>query len=637
MSSKQPNVLERHCEKVLAVSFAVILVGVIVWQLIFFEMRVKVGSDSVPLQQLNEKLAQKETDLSRKLGASGDSPLELPQAKQVSSIELFETGRSKPISPGSELKPTEPSFGKLLTGGTVANSQWFYEPTFAAPQMRGAVVSTDAIDLNAVDAEVKTQSSAFFAQFVPPAPTDVTWVTPFAIIDPTALRAELERADRSQRPAREAIPRPWFSDSLFIVDVVFERQRLGSDGAWCDKTVVVPPPGQDSWRPAAESAGANASTRDTVFANLADDVMQLDVLQPPLIAMKGQNFREPQVGGTVAEVGVSDAERAQESAAKKIQKLRSEFERLVTQLKEAGGRLDPPKKDGEPPPGEGGSGGGVDGGNKGGGGFGMGGDGAVKKGDNAAASADAQAKKDLRMKLTRRVDQKGRELRKLEDSYAAKFPKPAVEGTKAAAPPKPPLRASTELLAWTHDFSAIPGETYQYRATLKIYNPFFTHKILLVEAQQSLTQSLTVASTTSGWGEAIAVPLPSSFFVTRGSAKGGMGGRRLSVELFKYSNGVLRTATDELVVGDAVGEDSPQKGERIDFSTPWYLADLFDDAGNDASGGVVAVFRRFDAAGALMEEIRTVAGDSNSPALQAKRRELPSSIPILETPKDPNS
>ena len=78
MSTKKPTFLEVHCEKILVASFSLLLVSARVWQLLFLQIDVKVGSESVGLVDLEQKLDKKEREVSQKLEPT--APLQIEMA-----------------------------------------------------------------------------------------------------------------------------------------------------------------------------------------------------------------------------------------------------------------------------------------------------------------------------------------------------------------------------------------------------------------------------------------------------------------------------------------------------------------------------------------------------------------------------
>lgn len=634
MSTKKPTFFEVHCEKILVAILSLFLVSITVWQLVFLQIDVKVGSESVGLVELEKKLEKKDREVSQKLDPTNPLQIEIPEQKKLPSSEIFQRERVVGLAPQSTLPLNEPSFSGLLVGGSISNNQWFYEPNFVAAKMGGVSITSDAVDLSQLSAEdLKLE---FLNQFLPPKSSDVVWATPWIVVDLASMRNEFTRSNSAPPPAKEAIPKPWVNDSLYVLDLVFERRERLENNDWSEPRVINPVPMQESWRSAIESKDSNASTRDTVFLNLSDFDMQMEVFQPSIFPMKGKNFIEPSInseGSKPIDETPEDADR--KAFEKKIAKAFSTLERLQSELKKAGGRLEPPA-------------GGNSANNEsnkgkskgGGGGFGFGGGGSMKKGDPGTGdSAEEQAVKELRIRLTKKVDQATKSFEILSSEFSKKYPE-AIEDKKdlAKKPNETPktFKDVSEIVAWTHDFDVREGSTYQYRTTIKIYNPFFTRKILLVPEQQPLSSGLAVSSATSEWGEEVTIPSATSFFLTRGSARDGIGGRRLSIDLFRYSSGVVRSTSEDLALGDPVGKVVGAKDDAIDFSTLWYVADIFDDAGIDTNGGILAVFQRRTNTGELIQEIRSLT-DKDSEIYKEFKKQLPETQPKKVDPKTPKA
>ena len=618
MSSKRPSFIELHCEKLLAVLLGVALAGITVWQLVFLSVGVKVGTETLSIQDIRGRIERQEQALSKKLDRDAPVPLELPEAKQISSAEVFEHQRIAAVAPASSLAPNQPAFGKMLMAEAGSQRQWFHVPEFAAARMEGAVVTRDAIDATAIPPEFRETNAAFATAHLPPESTDVTWVTPWAVIDLAGMRSELLRDDLGKRPPQSAIPRPWINDALAILDVAFERQQKRADGSWSDPIVVAIAPGQDSWRPAVESSAANASTRDTVFANLSDYDIQLDVLQPALLPMVRGNFAQPTLQGGSSAPALSPQAQQELLARKRLATRSKALKKIEADVTAAGGELEPPP-DTARDSGRGGDSGTKD---KGGGfGGGMGGGGSVnKRTQDDPDGPGATESKERRIRLTRQVRRARKEFEKLRTDFEKQFPAVAASENASANAPTLKFADVPEVVTWTHDFDVQEGTTYRYRATLKVYNPFFTRKILLVQEQESLAQGIAVRSAVSEWGGEVSIPLGTSFFLTRGSARDGIGGRRIGLELFRHAGGEMRTSSIDLVPGDRVGKDRDAKGGDVQFETPWFLVDIFEDAGGEMTDGVatadrsnlIAVFQRVDATGEMEQELRPVESDKNS-------------------------
>lgn len=619
MAGKKIGFLELHWEKMLAGVGGAVLVGVLVWELVLSGTTVKVGSEAVSIGDFEDKLAKQEQAIERKINADLPADLAIPQRKSVSTAVEFATQRDAELMAG-DLPRNRPWFGSMLTGLAGDRNIWFYEPKFVAPKPGRVLVTRDAFDAAAIATEdlqeFEKSSPNFVERFLKSESADVTWATPTAVVSLKGLWDELQKESIADRPPRERIKMPWTNGSdeggLMIVDVVFERRQRKPDGSWGSPVAVTPVVGALSYRSdIASTEMPRASLRDSLTKDLADIGAQMDILQPPLLPMKGGYFIEPSpMSGAAGAPVVDPVVAARQRDERKIAAARDQLDRTAKQLEDKGGRLDPPppgSKDGTggatPPPREKGGGGGPPG---------MGGGGGAMKKEKRDADGQA-ANSAVRIALTKKLDREKASLKKLEEAFALAYPEDKF-AAKKDAPPEPPLREREDVVVWTHDFDVQDGATYQYRATVVVFNPFFTRQDVLVKEQQSLDRGAGIASAVSSWGPEITIGDSTEFFLTRGSARDGVGGRRVTVELFRYIDGVVRTTSEDVVVGDPVGKNAAGKSGGGDFRTPYYLADIFDDGAD----GLVAVFESRSATGQAAIEIRTLA-DKDSEQYRALR------------------
>ena len=633
MAGKKISFIELHWEKMLAGLGGATLVGVLVWELVLSGTMIKVGSDSVSISDFQDKLVKQEQTIERRINA-GELPsgVEIPKRKSVSSADEFSAKRDADLVAG-DLPKNRPWFGGMLTGLSGDRNVWFYEPQFAASKAGRVVVTRDAFDPTAIAAEdlaeFEKSSPSFVERFLKSESTDVTWATPTATVPLKALWAELQKESPSDRPPREQIKAPWTNGSeaggLMIVDVVFERRQKKPDGSWGNAVTVAPVVGALSYRGDMTAADAGAaSLRDSLTQGLADIGAQMDILQPPLLPMKGGYFVEPSSAGTSSDApAVDPAVAARQRDERKIAAARAQVERTAKQLEEKGGRLDPP-----PPGSKDGAGGGTAPPKERGGGGppGTGGGGAMKKEKRGADGEELN--KAARISLTKKLDRERASLKKLEEAFAKNYPEEKTAARVEAAP-EPPLRDREDVVVWTHDFDIQDGATYQYRATVMVFNPFFTRKDVLVKEQQQLDRGAGIASAVSPWGPEVTIGDTTEFFVTRGSARDGVGGRRVTVELFRYIDGVVRMASEDVVVGDPVGKLLSGKTSSGDFRTPYYLVDIFDDGAD----GIVAVFETRSTTGESAIEMRTLA-DKDSEQYRALRDLSASAAPKKVATRD---
>ncbi len=623
-----------HCEKILVLFAGILCVGVLVWQFLFYGIEVKVGNSTVSLAQLNEKLLKADSSVTAKLDPAGNSPLEIPTQKRVGNdSDIFREKLSSDVTPSLPLPANEPNFGSLLLGKAIENEQVFYSPVFVAAQMKEAILSIDALDLSAIDKELESENAVFFSKYKAPASSDIIWVSPCAEINLAALRLELERNDLKQTPPIESIPNQWFDPAPFILDVVFERQQKAAGNTWGTVTIVKPVPGQGAWREMIETGKGGQGIRDTVFSELASYAAQMSVLQPEMLPTKNQSFPPESFSDqTEKDSDLTKADQEKKLAEKKLNSVVLQLERIEVNLKKAGGPLYPSKGSGSGSDTDDADGKKEKGGR--GNGFGMGGGGSVKKG--APTGADTQASKDTRISLTKKRDQKKKEFDKLKSEFEVQFPE-SIQDSKNLAKQEPKMQLTdlSVVNVWAHDLEAVAGNTYRYRATVKIYNPFFTRENLLVAAQTKLSKGLVISSATSEWGNEVTLPSATSFFFTRGSARDGIGGRRISIALFRNSSGVQNLSSEDLKLGDPVGGVHGEKESTVDFSTNWYLADIFDDAGSDKNGGIIAVFQQRTNAGEVLQEFRSIEGDSEN--FMKFKKQLPETQPKKVDPKTPKA
>lgn len=637
MASKKISPLEQHCEKILVAVAGFALAGVVTWQLVFAQTKVEVGGGALTLPDLENKIATRTADLQRKLAS--ENTIELPAPQQVSNLDAFTAKLSTSISPAATLAANQPAFGKNIVVQALQADEWYYEPVLGAVAVEGVTVTTDSLTADAFTEEDVKAHPQLAARFPAGASRDITWATPWGSVDLAAMRSEFHKSNTAVTPVRAALPTPWFNDGLFILDMVFERQRLAADGSWEAPTVVDSVPGQESWREDILPERADSSTRETAFTNLADLDLQMDVLQPDFMPTKKSAFIAPgdsdSAASAAASAGLSDADRAKAKAKRKLDDRRRALSRLKEQLDKAGGPLDPVKPGAGGAAGGGGFGGpsgggegGDSGGGKGGGGGGLGGGGGGlgggggMKGRNSGSNSakDDEASKAVRIRLTKLYRTAEKDLAREEAAFVKEWPAPVADDTsKPAVDAKQNFGDLDRVITWTHDWQVEPGETYRYRCVCKVYNPFFTKKNSLVTEQQPLAGAFTIATQASPWGPSVTIPLPTKFFVLRAAGTdSSTSARRATIELYRYVDGELQRQSETYSPGDPIGRASSTAPDAVNFETPWFVVDIFEDFGRESERGqsakrsMTVVLERFDAAGKSMREIRTVEQDSAS-------------------------
>ncbi len=599
MKVKGINVFEQHLEK-MVLGFAVLVAFGLVGMELLLVPEVKVGSKSVSTREVDGMLESKASQIASKLeGADGLVDKDGKPMPTEDQIELatakFERRMSQDVAPAKQLALTAPSFnGMLVKSGLAAADVVYHVPAPPALAMVGVQETADALTPESAKEAAKA-SAALAARFGTDmsVPKDVVWTTPVARIDLKAIRADLAAAEPDANPPRAAIPSVWFQNTAYVLDVVFERRERQADGAW-GEPVVVPVfaarPAEITFRGRIDgSESAGASLRDDVFQILGVDENQEEVLQPSFYDTVNGAFVSPEVlaeAATASSGGAPDQAAAQRrmmqlqtqliDRRRRADALRAELGKiggLWDEEKERKAEEDRKREERERKKNEKAGGGGGGGGGPGGGGLGGGG---AMNGRGNSQSDDKELKRQQAERRSKSAQLKRieSEIARIEGDLGAAAPK---EGTPAAAAPT--LASKDELLVWGHDLEVEPGKTYQYRCRVRVYNPFFARKNMLVEEQQNLGLADRVAldSPVSPWSGEIRVSQSLRCFLTRatvGDGTGNLGSARF--EVYRLVDGKWRVSDVSVQPGERIGRPDAKNG-GIDFTTDYYVIDVVED------------------------------------------------------------
>jgi uncharacterized membrane protein YgcG len=592
------NPFEQHVEKIVLGAAVLGVIGVGVWEFGLNESTVSLGGRQVPISTVDGELDREAQKLQAQLRDEAEAGVTLPELKQATS-SLFEERLNKGTGAGALLGPAGPSFASALVKDGLAKDVSYHEPKFPAPTALLVQSTSDALT-----DEAKSTYSPYLGSAVSGKSTDITWITPSALINLQDMRDELE----SDGPGEaKSIPTRWWEDTLLIADVVFERQERLEDGAWGPTTVVDPVGTQLaadlSFRKDLAATPVPPELRGTVVETLKQASDQLAVLRPDFYPTKRGLWIEPNDAAPVAPVGISPEElrrlRDLEKAQTDLRKLEKRRAGLEAELKELGGRLDPPtgddkKKDQDDKKSNGATG---DGGG-GGGGFGFGGGGGMKGRRDPNAGKDAENDK-KRIQKTKQFDQVVKEIEAKKEQLTS-LGATAAQVEQAAK--QVDLVNDESVRVWTHDVNVKAGATYRYRCSVKLLNPFLGKESVLTAAQQPLAKASSIASATSAWSAPYTVPSELALFVTQASLRGR---GEATVEVYRLHDGQRRVETFNVSPGDRIGAMSPAKSDTtgVDFTTGWFVVDLFVDpksqGADDAADQAVVVIQ--DLNGKLIE------------------------------------
>ncbi len=643
MKLKGINPFEQHIEKIaLGVALAAVA-GVATWQFISAPS-VTVGGRAVSPNQVDDVLEQKARALQERL--RGDSNINIPSDGVQLAAPSFQERLNKPVSPASTLAVNLPAFGSALARASASVADvWYYEPKLAAVKMESVVQTADALTPEAAKLAAAASGvvKARFSETT--GPQDVVWTTPVATLDVKAMRAELARSDASAKPPRAAIPSVWYLETPFVVDVVFERRERKNDGTWSEPQTVPVFSARDEaveFRPRV--AGADAGLREDMFAVLGNATNQLSVLQMPFYDTVNDSFVSPALakdqGTATKDPGDAMNSRRMLQLRTQLENKRRQAAKLTDELTKLGGPWDEAKekeeadrrkqdektrKDSEK-------------GNKGGSGFGMGGGG--MQGRNTGAGEDAKDREAKAARERQARMTKTQALHRIQKDIAALEQQLGATPTTASTAPVtvPSLVTEDQILVWGHDLEVEPGHTYQYRAKVCAYNPFFAKGNQLVKEQdeKGLAKSFVLESAVSEWSEPVTVSPRVRFFVTRASAgDGALGLGTAQVEVYRLVDGQWRRSEMQVQPGERIGRVDEGKGNRktVDFTTDYYVASIVEDLTNTEAGKhpAVVVVRPMNEG---ESQVRVPAGELEDSERQRLREEAASALAAAEKPAE---
>jgi uncharacterized membrane protein YgcG len=601
---------EQHIEKFILAGFGVVALGVGAMQFLLRPTDVTLENQPAGPEEVERALKARADAVSSKLagGASG-SPLvegELPLA-----MKTFPGALEGGVSPRTTLPTTAPALAAaILPSEAAIDAGRFYEPNFAAPKMVTVRQESDTL----ADGVLKSSPELADAfKFAPGDPEDVTWLVPVAEVDVAAIRSELRRAMLNQKPPILAIPGLWYKESLWLVDVVFERQELGADGNWSSPQAIGLLPARYQFTFRNEIPKAGVDLREEMFRLLSQNEKVLAVLQPDFLPTKGETFS---AGLVLASVSESEPKSAVENPeARRLSRLRQSLKRVTierdrteVQVKELGGPCEPPKSDDPEKKPRGGDSGGDGGGARSPGGGGLGG--GMSGGGGGKNRGQPEKKEDLEkcVRMTRRLKSLNDELAKIEAEIGRLAPSTSIGSSSSMVD----LGKDAKVYVWAHDLWVKPGATYRYTCRIESFNPFFARKLQLIPEQQRLSDPFVLSSKTSAPSDPVTVKPPVAIFVTEAQPNGGrlgMGTARL--ELYRFFDGARRSQTVDVQPGDRVGavqERRRDSGPTVDFSTEWYVVDILSET-TGAGDGVQVLLRRANG-GEMM--VRSPAADESS-------------------------
>jgi len=614
MKRKGITIWELYLERIVLGAAGLFFVAFGGFQLLRSPNTVSIQNRQVAPAEINDLLRDKASEVGEQLTPGAPAAIQVPDHSPL--LPDFQSRVSGSIGPAAVIAIAQRPVRISDQAITIADVQ-YYEPKFDAPRPIEAKQFFDAIHPEVISSTEAIES------LVGPAPYDVTWVVPAAVVDLDGMREELKRST----PAMAAIPMNWHEGRVDIFDLVVERETL-VDGSWSDRRTIDVPPGFLSFRERLASS-IDRPAWEKMIGELRHEGSQEAVIRPPFYDSIGSSFSgRSEALPTIEE---TDGNRQLAARRKALAEKLAEQKSLREELARLGGREDRKPKEpersggstgggagggdgnapgegsgggdgGVAPPGAGGSpglGGGGDGGGRrelkgpprkaagAGAGAGLGAGGSGDETGSGDQDLDRQERRrEARIdRIKRDLKRLSREIERLADQIEAETGIDPLEATTDEGPEKGAsanLMDGPSVVVWAHDLSALPEMTYRYRFTLQVRNPFYTRKLDLIEAQHSLADRPVLASKTSAWSEEIRTAPMSRLYVTSAQwEQGRLGFGSAQAEVFRFNGGRWWRAQFSVEPGGRVGglekvgkgPDAPE----VDFGTDWFVLDIIRD------------------------------------------------------------
>ena len=643
MKTKGITIWEQHAEKMVLGLAGLLFVAIVAKQFIGSPNVVPQGGKQVGPADIDQLLIDDAERLLALMDSSARAPVQIDEPIRAASY--LNDRMAEPLVSRIELAFLEPNIVPGFEKGPITDDRIFFEPVVPTPSRVAAAQFTDTL----ADGIVQANDGLGELFPDPNQPPDITFVTTFGVFDRAELMSQLHEEHPDPIDPVSNIPDLWYNDPLEILDVVIERQTL-DDGHWTNLTTLQQIPGRSTLRPQLEE-GIEGTARNQVLADAGRLDRATDIARPAFYATRNNEWIPAELDLEQEQLVGADGEREDPEIARIKRKLRRERTRaagIVRDLEPLGGPAgsgdggDPGGLGGGPGGGTGGDGdrgrgrgGNAGGGGKqappgGGGGFGAGG------GDIPGRRGPPGQKRDeqRRIGLTKSLRSIEMKISQLQRDLKLLLPDADVDEEGSDEPD------DGKIMVWGHDLYAEPGETYRYRVTLKLYNPFFGKKRSLTDEQARLAESFTISSDPSDWSAQITVDPRLLVYITNASAPGQRGGAgnlglgQVTAEVYKYYDGQQWMDSFKVQPGEHIGGPQTQRvgdGQpsiEVDFSTGLYVLDIIEDidappadARNSGSAATVLLQDALDAKKIQLRDPRIDASDEHRRDMRDKIRD----------------
>jgi uncharacterized membrane protein YgcG len=570
MKNNSTKLWEEYIEYAV-LAFAILVMGWFAWGAFGTSIEVKVGKRTVTTATVDAELESLAKKISPKQSNTVAAPIEIV-APSPPLGEEFNRRAIESVSPNQHL--VFPSLD--MTASLNKGQEVFAELVMYATPEISSPVDVRTRQWFGTIRESEIDNNEDLLDEVDGPPYDTTWIQ----VDATFNIDAAVEAFRASSDGLQSVPDRWYDGGADIFDIQIERQRL-VQGIWSDSAVIGILPGHLQYRERAENGSIDSSEKDKIIHDLRGG-LQAEITRPAFYLCKNNLPSEEDFDPATWDDTVKDMtekgmlQKKLDIQVKKITKQEKLIETIRKRLSDENGS----------------SGGG---GSMGGGGpMGGGGGGGRSGGNNKRARLQKQLNSAEAKLTTLRL--KKQELEEEIDAIGS-----SDEGEEEVV-------LSGEIRVWGHDMTTTPGETYRYRMSVQLANPFFGHKPSLYPEQKVLAEKVTITSLTSEWSEEIEVLNSIQWFVVNARKSGesmnpdALDSGFVTVEFFEFSNGVWGQNTFNVQVGQRigiVGED--------DKSVDWFVLDIIEDI----QGDIV-----------LLQDIQTGEMKTVYPSVESKKTEL---------------
>lgn len=502
MKTKGITIVERHGEKAVVGVFALLALGVVAWQFVGAGNRVTIeNNQKVEPDRAFDSITRKAQQVAGQI-ADPNPASGIPETvPDAAEIVRYRVEQGLLRADG----PLPVALGLSVTEEEVSIPD---DARFAAvdvPAPTGVAAAQYIVTLN----PLAVADSEALASVAPSSqPFDLRAVSVQASFPAAEFRANLE-ADPDGAGPLSPLPRTFWLNRTAILDIRLERQRVNADGSTGPVERVAPSPRAESFA-SAVSPGMSPGEFQTLAREARTRIGA--VTQPPFPpTISGDLWAPPaQMGPGAAVTQNADMARLQAQLATR-ERDRADLER----------RLE--------------------------------------------IATTEQARNNLNTRLAANQSEIDRlEARIVElDAQLAADEQASAASPTTGLPEARNIETAQDIAIVAHDLTARPGETYRYRLSVGVTNPFFPWSANLQDDQRDLAEEPVLFTEATEWSSPVQIAPQAQVFFTRaagGQDAAAVGGYRVgdaSAEIFGLYYGFWRSASSRLAPGDTLSARIP--------------------------------------------------------------------------------